>query len=358
MRNKEKKKITFVIGSMGKGGAERVISLLANEYAKRDWKVDILLLLEDKSDYTLDENVNLISFANHKISRILYFPVWHYRIRKYLKKTKPDQVISFIARINIITILANLGVKRPLIISERNDPKQDGRSLITSILTKLLYPLADKVVFQTAWAQSCFPKKITKKSVIIANPIKVEEYATGILSKKIVSVGRLIEQKNHKLLIKAFKKVSEKYPDYELMIYGEGRLRGELSNLINELNLSKKVLLPGNSSNIHQEISNAEIFVLSSDYEGLSNALLEAMMMGIPCISTDCAGSIEFIDHEKSGYIVRRGDEKALYEAMIKLIEDKELAKNISLNASLMSNKLKVENIISLWDREIMSLKV
>lgn len=350
---KNNKKITFVIGSMGRGGAERVISVLANSYAQKGWEVDILLLLNGKVDYILESNINIVRIYDENKSRISQLPKWIINIRRYVKKNNPDRIVSFIARINIITIISCIGLKKDIIVSERNDPMSDGRSRFIRILTNLLYPFINCVVFQTKFAQDCFSERVKKKSVIIANPITVNVEATKNKEKKIVSVGRLIEQKNHVLLINAFKKVHSKYPDYKLYIYGEGRLRTNLEKHINSLNMKEVIFLPGNVINIHEKISNAEIFVLSSNYEGLSNALLEAMTMGLPCISTNCSGIDEIIKDGFNGLLIPKGDEDLLTQSIIRLIEDIEIREKISRNAFEFSKQFDNEIIFEKWKETI-----
>ena len=352
MENKVRK-ITFLIGSMGRGGAERVISILANSYAERGWKVDILLLLDNRCDYKLNNNINLIPICDKDKSRIRQLPKWLTSIRAYVVQNKPKVIVSFIARINIITILACVGLNQHIIVSERNDPKSDGRSIFVRIATYLLYPLADGVVFQTKWAQSCFSKKIRNKSAIIPNPINITIEATQIKKKKLVTVGRLREQKNHSMLINAFEKVYQDYPDYELYIYGEGKLREVLTRQVHKLKLTEAVFLPGNVSDIHEKMADAELFVLSSNYEGLSNALLEAMMMGLPCISTDCAGSNEVIENEKNGLLVPVGDTNKLANAMKRLIADKDFARELGNNAKRSSKFYSAEKVIGKWEKVI-----
>ena len=306
---KENKRITFLIGCMRRGGAERVISILANNYVKRGWNVDIITLLEDSNDYKLDDRINLIPMCKDGKSRLCQLPTWIYNIRKYVKKSNTDVIVSFIARINIITILSCIGLNKKIIISERNDPKSDGRGILVKILTYILYPLSKSIIFQTEWAKGCFPKYIQKKGIIIGNPVIVSEDKKELGTKKIVAVGRLTEQKNHKMLINSFKKINEYNKEYRLYIYGEGGLREKLEMQVRDLELQDYVFLPGNFIDIHKKISDADIFVLSSRYEGLSNALLEAMMMGIPCISTNYAGVNEIIVNGYNGILVPNEDE-------------------------------------------------
>lgn len=353
MIENSKKKIVFIIGSMRRGGAERVISILANEYADNSWEVKIITLLDDSNDYILRESIEVINIIKDKKSRILNIYFWLIQLRKTFKQFNPDVIVSFIARINILTLISSLGLNKKIIISERNDPKSDGRSWVVKMATFFLYPLASSIVFQTNWAKSCFPKYIQKKGTIIPNPVYSGVKATEEKENKIVAVGRLLEQKNHKLLINAFSKVVEKYPDYKLYIYGEGRLRNELRNQIEKLNISDKVLMPGNVLNVHEKIADAKLFILSSDYEGLSNALLEAMVMGLPCISTDCAGSNEVIEDEENGLLVPIKDVKSLSESIVRLIQDRELANKLGKNAMAYSAKFKSKNVIGEWEKVI-----
>ena len=347
------KKIVFILGSMGKGGAERVISILSNHYIGKGCEVHIITLLDSKCEYELHESIKLKYIGDKRKKRISQLPNWILGIREYVKEVNPDKIVSFAARINIITILSCFGLNKEIIISERNDPYYDGRSGIINILTSILYPLADKKVFQTKWAQSYFPKYITKKSFVIPNPIQVTIKATKKSETKIVSVGRLTEQKNHKLLIHAFSKLIKSYPNYKLYIYGEGELRQEYVATIKSLNLENNIFLPGIIDNIHEEIKDAKIFVLSSNYEGLSNALLEAMMMGLPCISTNCSGIDEYIIHKENGLLVPINDSEKLYKQMKNLIENDELEKKIRSNCNSFSNHFSKPKVILMWESVI-----
>lgn len=348
-RRESKKRIVFLIGSMRRGGAERVISILANSYADIGWEVDILTLLDHSNHYDLNKNINFKPICREGKSRIRQLPYWIKSIRKYVRENKPDRVVSFIARINVITIFSCIGLRQQILVSERNDPASDGRSAFVRFATHLLYPLAHSVVFQTKWAQSCFSNKIQRKSVIIPNPINISVEASNVKEKKIVAVGRLLDQKNHRMLIDAFKEIYELHPEYKLYIYGEGKLREALSEQIKKLKLSEAVFLPGNVSKIHERIKDAEIFVLSSKYEGLSNALLEAMMMGLPCISTECAGANEVIKNGKNGLLIPIGDKEKLIEAMEKLILEEDFTRSLGEEAKRTSSSFNSTNVLKQW---------
>lgn len=342
------KKISFVIGGMTRGGAERVISILANQYAKDGWDVDIVMMLDYVVKYELDERINLINMTVDKKNKCKSAPKWVMSFRSYVRQRRPDVIVSFVARINIVVLLATLGLGIPVIISERNDPAADGRSKGIDILTKVLYPKAKAIVFQTQRALNYFSGSIKELGVIIPNPISTECDA-GNSKKKIVSVGRLAPQKNHKLLIEAFFELVKTHNDYSLYIYGEGGLRNELEQLIKNLKLENNVFLPGNVPDIHHQIADAEMFVLSSDYEGLSNAMLEAMMMGLPCISTECAGSDEIISDGENGLLVPVGDKKKLEQAMVYLIENPDKRKEFINKGRVAVERCKASTVIKQW---------
>lgn len=347
----EKRKIVFFSGTMGRGGAERVISILSNYLVKNGWDVTIILLLHNiTGGYKLDENIKLISFVSDDC-KSLKKQIWMdiKAIRKYLDNEKPELVMSFMGSNTLISGLACIGKKVRYIASERIDPAMANRNFAFRTVIREVYTRAEKVIFQTKRAKAYFNKKIQNNGVIIGNPISVTCKASNERKNKIVTVGRLEKQKNHKILIDAFCEVCKKYPQYCLEIYGNGTLREYLEEYIKEKDVQNNVTLMGEKSNVHECIKDAKIFVLSSDYEGLSNALLEAMMMGIACISTNCAGSDEVIENEKNGILVNTGDSCGLANAIINLIENEEQRKSIEKNAMMSVDKYKTENIISKW---------
>ena len=345
------KKIIFFCDALDRGGAERVISILANHYAALGWQVSIVLLLSDECNYILDPSIEVVPmcFETSRGNRIVNIPKWIKYIRSFVKNKKPDILVSFLAGINITTLVATFGLGIPIIISERNDPQNDGRGVMKQLLCKLVYPLADAIIFQTRSAQRFFSNSVIKKSYILLNPVTVEAEYKGFENKIIVTAGRLEKQKNHSLLIDAFSDISKTYPEYKLIIYGEGSLRNELQNKIDALNLSESILLPGNISHIHEMIANSEIFVLSSDFEGMSNALMEALMIGTPSISTECNGSTDLIINGENGWLVPVGDKNALQEKIELMISSRALRENISLNSKKMASKYNTENVLKQW---------
>ncbi len=344
-----KKEVLFITGSMGRGGAERVISILTNELVNRGWKVHIATILSGKVGYDLNPVIDLIDLSNEKMNQLLDTPRMIRAIRKVVKEIKPDAVISFMLTINIVTWLAAMGLNIRFIPSERNDPST-GRSKLKHWLSCRAYANSYRTVFQTERAKSYFPKSVQQKGVIIPNPVKVDEFYIPTGNHKIVSVGRLELQKNKKLLIEAFYDVYKNHSEYSLHIYGEGTQEGELRQLIGKLGLDDKVFMHGNVNDVHKQISDAEIFVLSSDYEGLSNALLEAMMMGLPCVTTDCAGATDAVENGVDGIIVPIRDRKKLAAAMEKLISDENMRNQFSQKAIEHSKKFSVDNVVNQWE--------
>lgn len=342
-----KKKLLIVLGSLGRGGAERVVSLISEYCRQRDWQIKIALLLFSDVEYPIDSSIEIINLSNEDRSRLNRLPYWLRQIRKLAREYKPDVILSFAARINVIVQMACLGLKRNIVVSERNDPYMDGRGRFVDLATNLLYPRAKAVVFQTRRAQSYFKK--LKNGVVITNPISVSCTAAEAVPGKIVSAGRLTKQKNHALLLDAFSDVSKDYPNAELWMYGRGELEGDLRAQAERLGISGKIHFEGNVSDLHERMRDAYAFVLSSDYEGLSNALLEAMMMGIPCVATDCAGSDEYIRDHENGLLTPVGNRAALAAAMGELLGDSALAARLSGAAMVDSAAFEKEAVLAQW---------
>ena len=217
-----------------------------------------------------------------------------------------------------------------------------------------LYKKADGFVFQTEDAKKYFDGIIKCESKIIPNPINpkfIKEPYSKTRKKNIVTVGRLEEQKNHELLIDAYKEVVKDFPEYKLLIYGDGSKREKLESIIKDNKLEKNVILMGKKDDIENEIYDASLFVLSSDYEGMPNALMEAMALGLPSISTDCpcGGSKMLINNEENGILVKTGDKKDMAKAINRLIENKELCKKLSNNSYKIKDEYSIENIQEKW---------
>lgn len=297
-------KILFNCLSMEKGGAERVISILANKFVEKN-EVTIVTLIKSQPEYFLNKKVKLLHvdnenyFESNKIKKMV-IKVFSNRLRKLARiliDESPDIIISFLPEPSMRLMLIrrfNKKIKNiPIIISIRNDPGVEYKNKIIYFVMKNLYKDVDGLVLQTEEAKDYFSKIIElEKLVIIPNPINekffVDNSCTEEREKTIVTVGRIEKQKNQKLLIETFGKIEKKYNEYKLLIYGDGSLKEYLQEYSNSLDLKNKVIFKGRKDNIQEEILNAGVFVLSSDYEGMPNSLMEAMALGLPCISTDC----------------------------------------------------------------------
>lgn len=343
------KDVVIVTGSMVRGGAEGVVASVANGLAQRGWKVHIISILFDICDYELDESVEYINISNEKKNQMLDTPRLVLTLRKQIKRIKPQAVLSFMVAVNIVTWMATreLGIK--FIPSERNDPEKGRSSLIKKLQAKA-YGAATTTVFQTSRAQKYFSEDIQKHSVIIPNPVKQMPEAAENKTKRIVTAGRLSEQKDHKLLIDAFAEIHKDHPDFGVDIYGEGSLRDELQKYIDERSLTDAVVLQGKINNVPERIKDAYMFVLPSDYEGLSNALLEAMAIGLPCITTNCAGSDDAIQNGINGLIVPVGGKDEMVAAMRKLIDEPETATSMGRKARESASRYSLESIVDQWE--------
>lgn len=346
--------IVFVVSALHGGGAERVIVTLANQFAGRGDKVIILMTAGDEVAYRLEEAVEVVSIgqpSNGKLSKQIERIL---KMRSFFKDHADSKIVSFTTTINMFTILAAAGLKNKVIVSERNDPNRCNFKPARN----LVYSLGKNFVFQTKDAMQCFPKKIRERSAVIPNPVRKDlpEIYTGIREKKIAAVGRLEPQKNHQLLLEAFAGFQQKFPEYELHIFGKGRLEQELKQRAADMGIGDKVIFEGFCSNVPERIRTYSMYVLSSDYEGISNSLMEAMALGIPCISTDCpiGGSALCIESGQNGLLVPTGNAEELCDAMELLARDTALAEQLGKNASAVRIRFGEESICRQWREYIL----
>lgn len=343
-------RITFVAANLNSGGAERVMSLLANQFIKSGYEVEFIFLKKDIRFYPLLKQVKVKvaekECCSHSLIKKL---LW---TRKYIGKEKPDAVFAFRIAIYCVTLLSLLGKKVPIISSERNDPRFYG--LYLKLLQMVLLPLTDRFVVQTQHIKDYFPKLIQKKTDIIFNPVTEKVFSLPIVpkEKRIISVGRLHSQKNQKMIIEAFARVSEGFPEWKLVIYGEGPERDSLESLVSSFRfqVSSRISLPGRSENIIDELNKSEIFAFSSDYEGMSNAVVEAFCVGLPIITTKVSGTEDIITDGKNGYLLERNDIDGMEKAMRKLMSDEILRKKMGDINKSKSDIFNMNNIFKQWE--------
>lgn len=345
-----KKNLIFVSNYFGNGGAARVMQTLLDYFSKENlYELKLITYLDDDKKYRIPENIEYITLnSKNKVQRII-------ELRKILSKNKNSIIISFEYFVNMQIILASRFLKDKIIISERNDPSRRGND--KKKLRNFLYKFSDVLVCQTEEAKEYFPNKIQKKTVVIPNPIKSKLPAAynGEREKKIVNFCRLEPQKNLKMLIDSFEIVNKKYNDYTLEIYGEGSCKEELEKYIINKKLNKNVKIMPFVKDIHSKILKYKMFVSTSDYEGISNSMIEAMGIGLPTICTDCpcGGARMMINSGENGILIKTGDIIGCANSMIEIIENKELEKKISKNSVKIRDKLSTKKIINEWKKII-----
>lgn len=352
----KKEKVIFYIDTMQRGGAQRVMSVLANNLS--DLNYDVILINDFKlqnpdQEYAINPQVKRFFLRENIDGNVLTKNFERVKsLRKIVKREKPSVIVSFLGHPNIRMLLATFGIKCRKIVSVRNDPnKEYGSNFIKRTITNLLFLLADGCVFQTPDAAQYFYKKIQNKSQIIFNPVDDKFYniIPNKNKKNIINVGRLEPQKNHKLLIDAYANIFKDFAD-DLYLYGEGSKKSELQNYVNEKGLVGRVHFMGNVIDIDKALSDAKVFVLSSDYEGMPNALMEAMVAGVACISTDCpcGGPRLLIQNSKQGLLVPCNDVNAMSKALRTILNDD--CQKIGENARMRSQEFRTNKILAKWN--------
>lgn len=347
-------KIVFVLPDMPGGGTERVVALLANEFCKRGIETAVLLFAGHETAYRLEEKVEVFCAGEPSKGNISSIMKRIWKMRQYYKKNRNCQIWSFCVMGSVFSVIAAWGQKHYFLVSERTDPSKCKEKGIRNFA----YRFADVIVCQTKEAIEYFPRDIAKKSLVLPNPIDIgkNEPYDGEREKKVVAVGRLQYPKNHHLLLRAFALFAQEYPDYTLDLYGKGKQEEELRALAEELNISSKVIFHGFSSQVKEEINVAAMYVLSSDYEGVSNSMLEAIALGVPVIATDCpiGGCRMYIEDGVNGILVPVGEVEPLAAAMKKIASDKDFSAKLSREG----RKLREQNhVAQIADRFLETIK-
>jgi len=354
--NVKNKKIIFVINTLKEGGAAKILAFVANLCTNLFETVYIITVFSGETHVSLDDRINLIDLGMKVNKGILTKISWRFKLAKILRREilriNPDVVCAFISDVIVNTKFALLGTNIPLVAAERGDPYT--LNWMWKGLTKLVYSTCDYLVFQTEMARDFFKDKVMDKSIIIANPYIYEGSQTvfrGKRKKIVVSAGRFVEQKGYDVLIRAFKKVHDCFPDYNLIIYGDGKLRGEYERLIKELNLDNYVSLPGYMAHVQNLIRECSVFVLSSRFEGIPNALIEAMTVGVPTVSTNCTpgGPAFLTDNGRRGILVPVDDVDAIANGIIRIISNEQYANELSELGLELIKELDPDHISKQW---------
>ena len=345
------KKVMFIVYSGSCGGAERVVSRLSDYLANKGMECSIVIFSE-QNDFFKNDKVKIIPLALNRKSALKKFWSATRKLRKVMKQEKPDTIVSFLDYQNICVILAHRFLSSKLIVSERNDPLK--RSKIIRKACNFFYRFADHVVFQSEYAKACYPKKIRKNGHLIANPLPCDMSVAypyeGFDSSVIMTASRLNTQKNIPLLIHAMVNIHRIYPNFQLKIFGTGPLQEEMEHLIKEEKAELYISLEGFSTKVCDEMKTSRLFVLSSDYEGVSNAMLEALAIGIPVISTKTdGGATTYIQHQKNGYLVEKGNVEELTNTMQYLLENKSICQELHRQSIKMNQQLSMNEIGKKW---------
>ena len=345
-------KLLVSCGTLCSGGAERVLSILSTPFSDNYDEVIYLTWINQPDFYSLDSRVKRICVEQECGSKFL--PKKALWFRNYIKKEKPSLVLSFLEPFNVMICFALLGVDVPVVVANRNDPHYVWGDLIHRNLRALAYRKAVGNLSQTENNKNYFKGSLLEKGYVIFNPIFLPKEYVGkaICAEKknrIVSVARITKQKNPEMMIRAFKQFHLKHHDYTLTMYGDGKDRDYVLDLIEKEGLSSCIALPGAKSDIWDEIVDAKCFVLTSWYEGMPNALLEAMCLGLPCVSTKVSGAVDLIKNGTNGILVDLDDDESFAEALCMIVENENYGSSLGRNAAEIYNLLSIDVISRQW---------
>jgi glycosyltransferase involved in cell wall biosynthesis len=361
-------RLTFIISSLGCGGAERVLSILANYWAEKHWKITVLSLDHSGAEPFYDLHPEVLhrplglTGISRNASQALRANFTRVKVlRQAIKVSQPEVVISFMAVTNVLTILATRGLDVPVVVSERVDPAKYRIGPFWSLLRKFLYPFADHLVSQTNTALRFFSRSVRSHATVIPNPVLCPPVRANLPRKagpmRIVSMGRLDEQKGFDILLEAMAQVVSRVPDCVLTIWGEGASRGRLEKLREQLDLEARVNLPGRTSDIPMAFAEADLFVMSSRYEGFPNALCEAMACGLPVICTDCpSGPADIIRDGIDGLLVPVENSAALADAMEMLLREERQRAALSARAREVVERFGLSEVAAAWEKVLRPL--
>lgn len=354
----EEKKLAFYIGSLRKGGAERVFVNLAEYFREEGYRVVMVTQYQKEEEYTLPDGVErvLSDIGEEEVSssRVVNFLRRLKKLHAIWKTQEPDLVLSCIGKNNFMAIVTAMGTRTKPVVSVVGEAKEEYPGKGMRMLADLLFSCAPGIVLQTERSRSFFCKKVGEKAVILPNSLNpdfIRPRYEGEREKKIVSVGRMDANKNHEMQLRAFAALKDRYAGYELVIYGDGELRNYIEETAKELGIADRVLLPGVVPDVAAHIERASLFLLTSYSEGVSNALIEALALGLPVIATDVpsGGTEELMKDGENGLVIPPGDLEALKGAMDRLLGDAAYADALGREAARIQEKLSPERVNPLW---------
>ena len=355
------RKIVFHLNCLEQGGAERVVTNLANRFASEGYQVIIATEWYGENEFQIDSEVRRVHVglreSDEKKNHIIQFLLRIKYLRQFIKEERPDILIPFARKALYRGLTAAYFIKIPVLISVRTDPAGHYEERSDKLQIPILFPRADGCVFQTEGAKEFFAPRLQDNSRIILNPINDKYIGVpepGKRTKTVVQSGRLVDFKNQPMLIRAFVKVHEKHPDYDLKIYGGDSYDGTkeiLEDLIRQNGAQDYIHLMGASDSLEKDLANAALFAFTSDWEGLPNALMEAMALGLPIVATDCpcGGPRTIMTHEVDGLLIPIKDEQALVDGINRLIENPELANRLGRQAGKIAEKANGQAVFEQW---------
>lgn len=354
-------RIAFHLNNLSQGGAERVVSNLANAFAAAGCEVLVATEETGENEYPLDPRVRRVCVGlrpeDAGKNRAAKFLLRIRYLRAFLKEFRPEVLCAFAQRANYRALTACRGTGVPVVISIRTDPAGHYDRLSDKLQIRRLFPRAAGCVFQTTQQKEFFRPYLQDNSRIILNPIHpkyIGRPLPGREERSVVQSARLVDFKNQLMLLDAFEIVHRRHPDFVLRIYGEDSGDGTkelLEEKIAALCAGEYVFLMGGSDALETELARGRVYAFSSDWEGLPNALMEAMALGMPVVATDCpcGGPAEIIEHEGNGLLVPIKDPEALAEGICRLIEDDALAERLGENARRIADRASSEVIFAQW---------
>ena len=331
------------IATLTAGGAERVASLLANEWqGYKGVTVHLVLIFDSDMFYHVSDSVQVVRLGVAENSRGLA-RMWQLaraslRLRRLVRRNRPTFVLSFMNKYNVYCLASLAGTGTQVIVSERDSPTEKGRP-ITTLLRRVLYPFAAGVITQSMASKEFVKTNFRVGRVaVMPNPVTLQPTAqsSGRLPV-ILSVARLVRKKGHADLLRAFSRLEA--PSWSLLLCGDGPLKPDLMALVVQLGLEGRVTLCGTVQNVAEFYSTSSIFVLPSYFEGFPNSLAEAMVSGLPPISYDCpTGPGQIIQHGTNGLLVPLGDITGLASAMQKLVDTPALRASMGREARKLTS--------------------
>jgi len=356
-------KLLFLNTNIGYGGASKMMVSVANYLAEKN-DVTFLTFRSDAVLQPLSDNVKHVHNPLYQNkNKVLELAGQILALRKYINQEQFDLAIAFLHPSHYMLTLAAKGTDTKVLLSERGDPSRSYKNPFLKIIFLMLQS-ADGYVFQTKQASEYYSDKARKKSCVIPNPIsnkKIPNPYIGERKKNIVNVARLdLKQKRQDVLIDAFAKMDDRFNEYFLCFYGDGPDEKKIKQYAEDSGVGHRIKFMGVSENVLEDILDYSLFAFSSDFEGIPNALLEAMAIGLPCVSTDCSpgGARLLIQDNENGFIVPCNDPQALSKAMERILGNRELAEKLGKNAVLVKETFAKERIFSMWEDFIMKIVV